>query len=363
MKIVSVIGARPQFIKISVITNLLKDLEYMKIKHVLVHTGQHFDDEMSKVFFEELDIPKPDYNLDIHSLNHGAMTGRMIEKIEEVLIKEKPDLVLVYGDTNSTLAGVLSAIKLNISIGHIESGLRSFNFKMPEEINRIVADRLSTFLFCPTDTSIENLFFEGRRNEIYDTGDIMYDAFLMNKDLIKERTIAKDLKLDDKKYILLTIHRPENTDNYDKMFNILSTLYSMDYNFVFPIHPRTKQKIKDFNLEKFINSNILCIDPVGYLDMLKLESCSGLVITDSGGVQREAFFNRVPAIILRDQTEWVELIKEKFHILLDTDPKLIRYWIDRKFGTEIKRQPMIFGNGDTSKKILDVIVEKFKDKF
>lgn len=311
-KIVSILGARPQFIKAAVLSRII--LENKEFTEVLVHTGQHFDTNMSEVFFEEMDIPKPNYNLDINGVGHGAMTGRMLEQIEAVLLKEEPDLVVVYGDTNSTLAGALAAKKLGIKVAHVEAGLRSFNMNMPEEVNRILTDRISDLLLCPTVTALSNLKKEGFDSfdaKVALTGDIMGDSVAFYSQLAAERSeIIKKLQLEGKKFILATIHRQENTDDPKVLTSILKALndISADTLVVMPLHPRTRMMMEKFDL----SFSGLTIDPVGYFDMLQLLKYCSLVITDSGGLQKEAYFNKKPCVIAREETEWVELVNAGF---------------------------------------------------
>jgi UDP-GlcNAc3NAcA epimerase len=315
-KIITIVGARPQFVKAA---TLSRQFNLLGIEELIIHTGQHFDSNMSEVFFEEMEIPKPAYNLDIHGLTHGAMTGRMLEGIEEILINEKPDGVLVYGDTNSTLAGALAAAKLHIPVIHVEAGLRSFNMEMPEEINRILTDRISNLLFCPTDTAVNNLKKEGFDNipiQIFKSGDVMQDAALyyaekaeMKSDILKT--------INQPKFVLGTIHRQENTDSIEKLTNIVAGLNEINRQIpvVVPIHPRTRNILKQQN----IIPEFKMIEPVGYFDMIMLLKNSEIVITDSGGVQKEAFFFGKHCIILREQTEWVELVENGFNILVGSD--------------------------------------------
>lgn len=315
LNIVSIVGARPQFIKLAPLSKVLREEGF---KETIVHTGQHYDDNMSDIFFKELEIPEPDYNLGIGSGSHGEQTGKMLIAIEEVLMKRKPDLVIVYGDTNSTLAGALASSKLHIKLAHVEAGLRSFNKMMPEEINRIVTDHLSDILFCPTETAVKNLEKEGITKGVYLVGDIMFDALMYFSRISEEKSkILENLKLNPKEYYLLTIHRAENTDNYDRLKNILLAIAQFRRKVVFPIHPRTRSRIKEFNLDKYLdNENILLIDPVGYLDMISLEKNAFAIFTDSGGVQKEAFWLRVPCITLRDETEWIETVKYGWNTLV-----------------------------------------------
>ena len=318
-KIVTILGARPQFVKAAVLSRVIADKG--EIEEVIIHTGQHYDSNMSDIFFNEMDIPKPKYNLDINGLGHGAMTGQMLEKIEEVLIKEKPNAVVIYGDTNSTIAGALAAKKLDIKVIHIEAGLRSFNMQMPEEINRILTDRISDLLLCPTDTAIQNLKKEGFDNldiKIVKSGDIMKDAVTFySNDSAKRSSIIKNLKLENKEFVLATIHRQENTDDLAKLKSIFEGLedISKEMQVVLPLHPRTKGILEAHEL----NYDITFIDPVGYFDMLELLKNCKMVVTDSGGLQKEAFFNKKHCIIARDETEWVELVKNGFARIIGSD--------------------------------------------
>ena len=317
MKIVTIVGARPQFIKAAAVSREIQ--KHADVDEVIVHTGQHFDANMSEVFFNEMEIPKPNYNLEINSLSHGAMTGRMLEGIEEILIKESPDFLLVYGDTNSTLAGALAAKKLQIRVVHVEAGLRSFNMTMPEEINRILTDRISDVLFCPTDKSIENLTAEGYG--YYDcryikVGDVMQDAALYYSKTSKEKSsVVANNNLKEVPFALTTLHRQENTDDIEKLKSIvneLNEIHLKQLNVVMPLHPRTKKIIESNS----IKVDFITIPPVGYFDMIELIQNAQLVITDSGGLQKEAFFFKKPCITVREQTEWVELIEGGFNKLI-----------------------------------------------
>jgi UDP-N-acetylglucosamine 2-epimerase len=308
MKIISVVGARPQFIKLSALSKELRK----KHREIILHTGQHYDDELSQIFFSQLSIPGPDYNLGIGSAEHGEQTGRMLKGIEEVLLFEKPDLVVVYGDTNSTLAGALSAVKQNIPVAHVEAGLRSFKKSMPEEINRVLTDHISSLLFCPTRTSVKNLKKEGITKGVYLVGDVMYDSLRQHIERAEKISgIMKKLNLSKKDFYLITIHRAENTDIKENLNKIVEILSQLDKKTVFPIHPRTKKCLSEFNLLDKLGSrdHLVLIDPVSYLDMLVLEKNAKYILTDSGGVQKEAFFLKTPCLTLREETEWVETLK------------------------------------------------------
>ena len=353
MKIVTIIGARPQFVKAATLSRVIaKDKTF---KELIVHTGQHFDANMSNVFFEEMEIPKPDYHLEINSMSHGAMTGRMLEEIEKVLIKEQPDWVLVYGDTNSTLAGALAAKKLHIKLAHVEAGLRSFNMKMPEEINRILTDRISDILFCPTDTAVTNLEKEGYQYidcKIEKVGDVMLDAALYYaKSATDKSTIIKDLSIDN--FILCTLHRAENTDNIDNLRAIFDALNQINEEqmIILPLHPRTKKIIE----ENSIKCNVKIISPVGYFDMIELLKHCSLVMTDSGGLQKEAFFFKKPCITLREQTEWIELLEAGVNSIVGSDTNKILEAYHKSRDNNIDFNKHLYGNGDAANKILDLL--------
>jgi UDP-GlcNAc3NAcA epimerase len=318
-KIITILGARPQFIKAAVLSRVIA--KYNSIEEIIIHTGQHYDTNMSEVFFTDMDIPKPKYNLAINGLGHGAMTGQMLEKIETILLKEKPDAIVVFGDTNSTIAGALAAKKLHIKVIHIEAGLRSFNMEMPEEINRILTDRISDLLLCPTDTAINNLHKEGYKNspiKMVKSGDIMKDAVLYYSRTSAEKSdIIKNLNLSNDDFVLATIHRQENTDDLHKLKSIFEGLEEISkiQPVVLPLHPRTKQILEKHQLKY----NIVFIEPVGYFDMLELLKNCNLVITDSGGLQKEAYFNKKHCIIAREETEWVELVTNGFASIIGND--------------------------------------------
>ncbi|WP_291632268.1 non-hydrolyzing UDP-N-acetylglucosamine 2-epimerase [Clostridium sp.] len=348
MKLLTVIGARPQFIKAAAVSNIIRQQH----EEILVHTGQHYDENMSRVFFEELKIPKPKYNLGVGSGGHGKQTGAMLIELEEIYLKEKPDMVLVYGDTNSTLAGALCASKLLIPVAHVEAGLRSFNMNMPEEQNRILTDHLSKYLFVPTPSAVANLKNEGLTNGVYNVGDVMYDATINFSKVSKEKsTIMDHLNLNHEEFILTTIHRAENTNDINRLKNIIDALNESGEKIVLPLHPRTKKYMDDYKF-KFKN-HIKIIEPVGYLDMISLELHCKKILTDSGGVQKEAFFMKKPCVTMRDETEWVETVENGWNIVVGTDKKKILNGIV-SFKPE-KDQENIFGDGHAAEKILDII--------
>ncbi len=351
-KILSVVGARPQFIKAAPLSRALRK----QFKEVLVHTGQHYDHNMSPVFFKELNIPKPDYSLNIGSGSHGEQTGRMIIEIEKVLEREKPEVVLVYGDTNSTAAGALAAAKLSIPVAHVEAGLRSYNRKMPEEINRVVADHLSDLLFCPTVTAVKNLRKEGISKGVFNTGDVMYDALLANREIADSKShILKTLDLKPKTYVYSTVHRAENTDTKENLVGILEAFDDSGEQIIFPIHPRTKKMISRFNIK--VPRNIKVISPVGYLDSLSLELNAKKILTDSGGVQKEAYMLKVPCVTLRSETEWVETVEDGWNVLVKTDKDKIKKAI-KSFYPKGK-QKKYFGGGDSASKITKILLGYF----
>ncbi len=328
MKIISVVGTRPQFIKLATLSKELRK----RYQEIIIHTGQHYDDDLSKVFFSELSLPKPDYNLGIGSAEHGKQTGRMLEGIEKVLLSRKPDLVIVYGDTNSTLAGALAAAKLNIPVAHVEAGLRSYRQSMPEEINRVLTDHVSTLLFCPTPTSVKNLKKEGITKGVHLVGDVMYDSLIDHLKVAEKKSrIMGRLNLREKGFYLLTIHRAENTDIQGNLKKVTQIIAHLDKKVVFPIHPRTRKKLREFKLMSRLLSlsNLILIDPVSYLDMLILEKNAMYVLTDSGGVQKEAYFLKTPCLTLRDETEWVETLGGKWNQLVGLNPRQVLFRLKR----------------------------------
>lgn len=362
MKIITVVGARPQFIKAATVSRAILEHNKInplnKIEELIVHTGQHYDTNMSDVFFDEMDIPKPIYTLNVGSGNHGAMTGRQLEKVEEIILKEQPDYVLVYGDTNSTLAGALAAAKLHIPVVHVEAGLRSFNMEMPEEINRILTDQISSVLFCPTDTAMNNLRNEGYQNKnckVYNVGDVMYDA-VMYYSSKSRRPNSVNI---ERKFVLATIHRADNTDSNERLSNIVAALNKIHKTIpvVCPVHPRTKKHI--LNLE--VKPNFLMVDPVSYFEMIwLLDNCSA-VVTDSGGLQKEAYFFKKFCITMREQTEWVELVNEKVNFLVGNDPVLIVNKVMEALENDEESRfdgKSLYGDADAAARIVKCLSEK-----
>jgi len=349
-KIVSIVGARPEFIQASPLSRKLRE----KFTEVLVHTGQHYDPNMSDVFFKELGLPKPDYNLGVGSGPHGEQTGRMLTEIEKVLLKEIPDVVVIFGDTNSALAGALAAAKLHIKVAHVEAGLRSFNRLMPEELNRVLIDHLSDFLFCPTETAIQNLRKEGITKGVFNTGDVMYDSILqLYGKAEKESKILQTLNLTPKTYLYATVHRAENTDDLNRLRSIIDSFAESGETILFPIHPRTRKAAIDYKLEVNRIPNIHLIEPIGYLDNIILMGSAKKILTDSGGVQKQAFFLKVPCITLRDETEWVETVAAGWNIIVGADKRKIIDAIKRF--SPVLKQTKTFGNGNAAGKITDLL--------
>jgi len=352
MKIVTIVGARPQFIKAAVVSRALRTKN--KLVELIVHTGQHFDANMSDIFFDELSIPHPDFNLGIGGGTHGQNTGRMLEAVESVLLQEQPDWVLVYGDTDSTLAGALAAAKLHIPIAHVEAGLRSFNRSMPEEINRVLTDHAADQLFAPTDAACRNLADEGiSTSRIARVGDVMYDAALYYGALAEQRsTVLHRLGLSQSGYVLATIHRQENTDVADRLVNILTGLADSHWPVVLPLHPRTRQRIAA--MPQFRQGSLRLIDPVGYLDMIMLEKNARLIATDSGGVQKEAYFHCIPCLTLRDETEWIELVEIGANRLVGAEREAIRSAINQTMLPAVPATSL-YGDGQASTAIADIL--------
>ena len=379
MKIINIVGARPQIIKAAALSRVISN-NFQNIEEIIVHTGQHYDKNMSDVFFTELEIPKPQINLKVGSSSHGAQTALMIEKIEKVIQEYSPDAVVVYGDTNSTLATAIAASKLHIPIVHIESGLRSFNKKMPEEVNRILCDHVSTLLFSPTKSGFNNLLNEGFSIEysnnaspdhpnIYHCGDVMYDNSLYFSKLSDENSdILEKLKLRNEKFILATVHRNDNTDSKIKLTDLFSTFLEIteihQLKIILPLHPRTSKMMEQLLdsklLKKIQESNLLTIiNPAGFLDMIALEKNAELIITDSGGVQKEAYFFKKPCIILRPQTEWVEIVETKSAVISDTNSKIILEATERFLSNPDLEFPEVFGNGNAASFIAQEMLNQF----
>lgn len=396
MKIVTIIGARPQFIKAAAVSRAITTMRghdqispeigvvspeanlapyASPLTEVLIHTGQHYDDGMSAVFFRELEIPEPKYNLNVGSGSHGAQTGQMLAAIEEVLIEEKPDWVLIYGDTNSTLAGALAATKLHIPIAHVEAGLRSFNRRMPEEINRVVADQLSTLLLCPSQVAVDNLAAEGIASpltpnsspltldaspltpNVLITGDVMADAlqFAATKASAQSDILAR-LGLQPQRYILATVHRAENTDDPKRLSSIMAALTELAKRepVIIPLHPRTKKILETTNPSLLTpDSSLRFIDPTGYFDIIALEKSARMLLTDSGGMQKEAYWLKVPCITLRDETEWVETVESGWNILAEADKKKIINAVQNF--TPPKEHPSLYGDGHAAEKIIKAL--------
>lgn len=364
LKLITIVGARPQFIKASPFSDVFRKQHH----EIMIHTGQHYDQNMSDIFFQELSIPKPDYYLGVGSGSHGLQTGRMLEKIEQILLKEKPDGVLVYGDTNSTLAGALAASKLHIPVFHVEAGLRSYNKRMPEEQNRVLTDHLSDLLLCPTKTAVENLKKEGITDGVLLTGDIMVDAVnrfmnISNKRYSNSKWL-ETLKaenphiplLKEKEYYLATIHRAENTDDLMKLQTIFTALERLDKPVLIPLHPRTQKLVEKLNISF---RNVTIIQPVGYLLMLYLTKNAYMVVTDSGGLQKEAYLLKTPCTTLRDQTEWIETLENGWNCLCPINVHSIMEKASRKLDCLNHAQPQVFGDGNAAQRICQAIVNNF----
>ena len=351
MKIITVLGARPQFIKAVMVSEKLAAID--SFSEVIIHTGQHFDQNMSDIFFNEMGLPKPDYNLNINQMSHGQMTAKMMKKIEPILMDERPNGVLVYGDTNSTLAGSLTAAKLHTPVFHVEAGLRSYNRAMPEEINRVLTDHLSSLLFCPTENAVKILAKEGIQKGVENCGDVMYDAFLKFKQQIENG--ENEIPEGDSPYVLATVHRPENTDNKNNLISIFKELDKINKKIrvVLPLHPRTKGQLQKFGIQ----TKIQWIEPIGYLSMLSLLNSAEMVITDSGGLQKEAFFAEKKCITVRDETEWTELIDIDVNRL--SAPAELNGVFEGMRANECDFSKKLYGNGNAGKIIVDSMVEYF----
>ncbi len=389
MKIISIVGARPQFIKLAPLNRVIQEHNNSnrkpKIMHLTIHTGQHYDYEMNKIFFDDLGIQKPIYNLEVGSGPQGWQTGEMIRRAEEVLLKEKPDWVLVYGDTNSTLSGALAATKLHLSIAHIEAGLRSYDKEMPEETNRVLTDHCSDILICPTENAAKNLKKEGFTNIInkgklidenflinkrsninfnespivINAGDVMYDALLMSLELAENKSsILSRLKLNPKEYYLLTIHRAENTDDKNRLKNIMLALLEISKGkpVVFPVHPRTKKTLEKLHVSQGASNKLRMIEPVSYFDMLMLLKNAEKILTDSGGVQKEAYIFGIPCITMRNNTEWIETVESGWNVIVGADQKKITESILKSSPTTNSSPSELFGDGKTAEKIVNLLL-------
>lgn len=350
MKIASVVGARPQFIKCAPLSRELRK----KHKEILIHTGQHYDADLSDTFFEDLDIPKPNYNIGVGSGTHGDQTGRMLIEIEKVLLKEKPELVIVYGDTNSTLAGALSAAKLQIPVAHVEAGLRSFDRTMPEEINRVLVDHTSCLLFCPTKSAVNNLQIEGITKGVSLVGDVMLDALMFNKDIAEKKSkVLEKFGLNDKTYLVATIHRQSNTDDRRTLESIVDAFCEIKEELIFPLHPRTAKYLKKYGVFDRLDGAVKITKPLGYLDMLKLMAHARKILTDSGGMQKEAYLLNVPCITLRENTEWVETVHDGQNRLVGVNKQKILRAVETFEPKEGQKDA--FGTVGASSRIVDIL--------
>jgi UDP-N-acetylglucosamine 2-epimerase len=350
MKTIHVVGARPQFVKAAMVSRALKG----RGEEFILHTGQHYSENMSQLFFNELELPEPDINLEIGSGSHAEQTSGMLLGIDRYLETIQPDWMIVYGDTNSTLAGALAAAKREIPIAHVEAGLRSYNRSMPEEINRLVSDHLSTLLFCPTDLAVENLKKEGISKGVYQVGDVMADSLFVFLEIARKRSaILQSLHLEPKKYALVTVHRSGNTDDRHNLTEIMDGLAGIRTPLIFPMHPRTQRKLAEFGMQ--VPANVRVIDPVGYLEMLMLESNAECILTDSGGVQKEAYLLGVRCITMREETEWVETVSAGWNCLTGADSSKIEARFD-DFHPKNER-PQIYGDGHAADKIIDIILQ------
>jgi len=353
MKILTVVGARPQFVKAAAVSRILRE----EHTEVLVHTGQHYDERMSEVFFRELGIPEPDYNLEVGSAGHSVQTGEMLIRMEPVFLQEKPDWVLVYGDTNSTLAGALVASKLHIPVAHVEAGLRSFNREMPEEINRVLTDHVSELLFCPAQKAADNLKLESVTSGVHVVGDVMYDAVLRHSVAAeKNSTILTSLELKSEQYLLATVHRASNVDDTNKLLSILETFATLGETVVLPVHPRTRKAIETAGVT--LGKNVKLVEPVSYLDMLWLEKNARMILTDSGGVQKEAYWFGTPCITLREETEWVETVEAGWNVVVGTRRERILNAV-RDVSPPAAR-PNLFGDGTASQNIVRLLESERK---
>ncbi|WP_367996729.1 non-hydrolyzing UDP-N-acetylglucosamine 2-epimerase [Haloferax volcanii] len=352
MKVLTVVGARPQFIKSFSVSRAIRDDQ----EEVLVHTGQHYDDELSSVFFDELDMDEPDYHLGVGSDTHGKQTAAMLEEIEAIVCDEAPDVVLLYGDTNSTLAGAIAGSKLDPTIAHVEAGLRSHNREMPEEINRIVTDHVSDILFAPSESAVESLQNEGISESVYNVGDVMYDSILWAKDIARDESeILEQVGVQDGEFVLSTVHRAANTDTKSNLEAIVDALSQVESQVVLPLHPRTKEKLKEFDLWDHATAELEIIDPAGYLDFVRLLDAADVVATDSGGVQKEAFYLDTPCVTMREETEWVETVESGWNVLVGAEKETIVHEIEAVSLPDEKPTP--YGGGSAAEKIIKKIQE------
>jgi UDP-GlcNAc3NAcA epimerase len=361
MKIATIVGARPQFVKAAIVSREIRENPHLD--EILIHTGQHYDANMSDVFFEELDIPHPDFNLGIGSGSHGVQTARMLEKLEALFIEITPDWIIVYGDTNSTIAAALAAAKLNIPVAHVEAGLRSFNRQMPEEINRVLTDHLGNILFAPTATAVQNLKHEGiAPDKIYQVGDVMYDAAMFYaQKAAQHSTILQKLVVQEKNYILATVHRASNTDNPTFLQNLFDAFVQVAQQIpvVLPLHPRTREALARLNRLEHYREQLHIIDPVGYLDMIRLEQSASLIATDSGGIQKEAYFYGVSCVTLREESEWVELIESGVNTLCPPQsPESTAACILKELDKPIPSGLQLYGDGRAASKIVQVLAKQ-----
>lgn len=348
MKVLSVIGARPQFIKAFAVSRQIRS----KYEEILVHTGQHYDDEMSDVFFDELGIPEPDHNLGIGSKSHGKQTAEMIIGLEDLIEQHTPDVVLCYGDTNSTLAAAIVASKLDVELAHVEAGLRSFNREMPEETNRVLTDHASDILFAPSERAVSNLDTEGISTDVYPVGDVMYDALLWAREKADSiSSIREDLDIENEEYILSTVHRPRNTDDPNRLRDIIRTLVSESRPVVFPAHPRTVKQLEKYELYDAAESGLILTEPLGYLDFVRLQAGADIIVTDSGGIQKEAFFLDVPCVTLREETEWTETVESGSNVLVGADTRKLEDALANPPIPNTDARP--YGDGDAAEKIVN----------
>lgn len=353
-KIVTVVGGRPQFVKAAMVSRAFRAQGL--VREVLVHTGQHYDREMSQIFFEELELPTPAYHLGVGSGSHAIQTGEIMRRLEEVLLREKPHRVLIYGDMNSTLAAALTAAKLTLPVDHVEAGIRSFNRTMPEEINRLVADHLSSQLFCPTRTAVINLAQEGIRGGVHETGDVMYDAMLLfNRQSSSQARCLEHRSLSPREYLLLTLHRAENTDDEQKLGRFLAGLQEVNFPILFPVHPRTANIMEKAGLA--LPSNVRAIPPVSYLEMLQLEKHALAILTDSGGMQKESYWFRVPCLTLRQDTEWPETVEAGWNRLVGLDPEMLLRGLEHHRNGATRTDCDCFGDGRAAERIVQILFE------